>query len=71
MSTRTRAGRVRRTYQFIEVHRRQYPIEAMCRVLEVAPSGFYEWLKPPISNRAKEDAYLRTKWSGLYPSPVL
>jgi putative transposase len=58
MSTRTCAGRVRRTYQFIESHRHQYPIEAMCRVLEVAPSGFYDWLKHPISDRAKEDARL-------------
>jgi putative transposase len=30
----------------------------MCRVLEVAPSGYYDWLKQPISNRAKEDARL-------------
>ncbi len=26
--------------------------------LEVAPSGYYEWLHNPISNRAKEDARL-------------
>jgi len=30
----------------------------MCRILEVAPSGYYEWLKQPISNRAHEDARL-------------
>ena len=30
----------------------------MCRILEVAPSGYYDWLKQPISNRAQEDARL-------------
>jgi hypothetical protein len=30
----------------------------MCQVLKVAPSGYYEWLLNPISNRAKEDARL-------------
>jgi hypothetical protein len=27
-------------------------------MLEVAPSGYYDWLNQPISNRAKEDARL-------------
>jgi len=30
----------------------------MCRVLEVAQSGYYHWLKQPVSNRAQEDARL-------------
>lgn len=30
----------------------------MCRVLDVAPSGYYEWLQKPISDRAVEDARL-------------
>ena len=53
-----RNGRVRQVYQFIESRRHQYSVEAMCRVLEVAPSGYYEWLKHPISNRSQEDARL-------------
>ena len=32
--------------------------QMMCRVLGVAPSGYYEWLQQPISNRAQEDARL-------------
>lgn len=30
----------------------------MCRVLKLNPSGFYAWLKKPLSNRAIEDARL-------------
>lgn len=30
----------------------------MCCVLGVAPSGYYEWNRQPISNRAQEDATL-------------
>ena len=58
MSTKLSAGRVRSTYEFIKAHRDQYSVQAMCRVLGVAPSGYYEWLQQPISNRAQEDARL-------------
>jgi putative transposase len=30
----------------------------MCRVLNVAPAGYYAWLKQPLSNRAQEDVRL-------------
>jgi putative transposase len=58
MSTTTSAGRVRSTYEFIKARRAQYSVQAMCRVLGVAPSGYYEWCLQPISNRAQEDARL-------------
>ena len=51
-------GRVRSTYEFIKAHRDRHSVEAMCRILEVAPNGNYDWLKQPISNRAQEDARL-------------
>jgi putative transposase len=57
-STRRVASRVRQVYRFIEDHKRQYTVQAICRVLEVAPSGYYEWLQCPISNRSREDARL-------------
>ena len=58
MSTKLSAGRVRTTYEFIKANRKKYSVQTMCRVLGVAPSGYYEWLKQPISNRAQEDARL-------------
>jgi len=58
MSTQPSAGRVRSAYEFIQAHRDRYTVQTMCRVLGVAPSGYYEWLQQPISNRAEEDARL-------------
>ena len=45
MSTPTSTGRVRTTYAFIKGHSRQFSVQALCRVLDVAPSGYYERLK--------------------------
>lgn len=58
MSTKTSAGRVRQIYKFIELHKAEYSVQAMCRVLDVAPSGYYAWLQQPISSRAIEDVRL-------------
>ncbi len=48
----------------------------MCRVLGVAPSGYYEWIAHPLSNRAREDARLLrliraslTASHGIYGAP--
>jgi len=42
-------------YAFIEEHRLVFSIIAMWRCLHIHPSGFYAWLKKPLSKRAKED----------------
>ncbi|MCQ4628403.1 IS3 family transposase [Shinella sp. CPCC 100929] len=42
-------------YAFIALHRLQFSVRTMCRLLRVHPSGFYTWLKSPLSMRASED----------------
>ena len=76
MSTKRRAGRVRTTYAFIKANESEFSTQTMCRVLGVAPSGYYEWLKHPLSNRAVEDARLLrlirasfTASHGIYGAP--
>lgn len=76
MAKASRNLNARRAYEFIKAHRREYPIETMCRILDVAPSGYYEWLHKPISDRALEDARLltliRTSYKashGIYGAP--
>lgn len=58
MSTKAAEGRVRTVYAFIKAHRKQYSVQEMCRLLSVAQSGYYDWLKQPLSNHAQEDARL-------------
>jgi len=43
-------------YAFVAEHRPLFPVRTMCRCLRIQPSGFYAWLKNPLSKRAKEDA---------------
>ena len=50
--------------------------QAMCRILGVAPSGYYAWVIQPVSDRGKEDARLLrlirasfTASQGIYGAP--
>lgn len=45
-------------YQFIAMHRQDYPISTMCRVLQVSVSGYYAWHNRAPSQRSREDALL-------------
>jgi putative transposase len=76
MCTQLSAGRVRSTYELIKAQRGQYSVQTKCRVLGVAPSGYYKWVKQPISNRGQEDAGLLrlirasfTASQGVYGAP--
>ena len=39
-------------YRFIKNHEYLFPIEKMCKVLEVGSSGYFKWKNKPVSNRA-------------------
>ena len=40
-------------YAFIEDHRATWPIAIPCRVLAVSRSGYDQWRRRPVSERAK------------------
>ena len=49
-------------------NRATFPLAAMCRVLGLSSSGYYDWLKRPPSERARRDIELQGKillsWGG-------
>ena len=49
-------------------NRATFPLAAMCRVLSLSPSGYYDWLTRPPSDRARRDIELQGKilliWGG-------
>lgn len=76
MSRRNEESDVRRIYAFIKANQNKHNIRMMCRLLDVAPSGYYAWLKKPVSDRKKEDKRLLrlirasfTASQGVYGAP--
>lgn len=53
-------------YAFVAAHREQFSVRSMCRCLSIHPSGFYAWLKTPLSKRGQEDvrqtALIKRSW---------
>lgn len=45
-------------YRFIEAHRETFRVSALCAVLGVSRSGYYEWRERPPSERALENERL-------------
>jgi putative transposase len=63
-------------YQFIAVHRTQYPVSRLCEVLGVSSSGFYGWVdRPPSARSHRHETLVRRirhvhlKSRQLYGSP--
>lgn len=53
-------------YAFIRDHQKLFSVLAMCRVLKLNRSGFYAWLKQPLSIRAIEDNRLLKRIKEFY-----
>jgi hypothetical protein len=56
MAKLLRNANARRAYEFIKARMDEHPVRMMCRLLDVAPSGYYAWLNKPVSDRTIEDA---------------
>lgn len=50
-STRLSTGRGHSVHESIKGHRDDYSVNAVCRLLEVAPSGYYDCLNRSGSKR--------------------
>jgi len=53
-------------YVFIRDHRGAFPVDLMCRSLEVGSSGFYAWLKRPESPCRRDNLRLLTEIKAVY-----
>ena len=58
MPRRRSVRSIRRSYEFIKANRNEHSVQTRCELLSVTRSGYYEWLKKPISDHAREDARL-------------
>jgi putative transposase len=63
-------------FKFIADHAREFTVRLMCRVLRVAPAGYYAWRKRPIAPRRLRSVLLlesirqvHAQSRGLYGSP--
>jgi len=45
-------------YAFIQDQQRYHAVKTLCRVLTVSRSGYYDWLKRPVSKRVEANRYL-------------
>lgn len=63
-------------FAFVESWRHVWPVETICRVMQVSPRGYRSWRTRPISQRARTDmrvlAHIREQYSlslGSYGRP--
>lgn len=53
-------------FDFIKNHTKIFPIEKMCKVLEVSQSGYYRWKNNIISNRIQKIVLIKNKITSIY-----
>ncbi|WP_407929146.1 IS3 family transposase [Desulfomarina profundi] len=65
-------------FKFIKENRSSFPVKKMCHVFNVSPSGYYRWIKAPISTRQIEKDHLKKRiqelfeqHNGMVGSPII
>jgi len=53
-------------FLFIENNRSTFPVEKMCQVFSISPSGYYRWRKAPLSNRKVKNEVLKKRIRELF-----
>jgi len=63
-------------YAYIQEQSQLHAVDRLCRILDVSSSGYYGWMKDPVSNRKRRDEALKVKVRvsheeshGIYGSP--
>jgi len=63
-------------FQLIDAAKKEFPVQRLCKVLEVSQSGYFAWRGRPASQRQRDDlvllAHLRSSFAlsnGTYGSP--
>ena len=65
MSTKRSAGRVRSTYEFIKASRDKHSVQAMCRVLGVAPSPIGSFRRSGLPTSFQQPPFLPWRFSAF------
>ena len=45
-------------FELIDEAKRDFPVQRLCKVLAVSPSGYFAWKNRPASRRQREDLVL-------------
>ena len=45
-------------FQLIDAAKKVFPVQCLCKVLDVSPSGYFAWRNRPASRRQREDLVL-------------
>jgi putative transposase len=53
-------------HKFIQENRSSFPVLKMCQAFKISPSGFYRWLKVPLSPRKIKSLRIRRRIAELY-----
>jgi len=64
--SRRRPAQCRHDVPIVNANQAMYGVATMCRALAVSASGYYAWLKRPLSARARADAELMSRLTAIH-----